>query len=1503
MGYTRYGAWYGGLYYGSEYSDWDSMFVAFCLDYAGVAEELTYNSGAFAWSVELAELGYYQTADAYTPEVGDVAFIDTDLDGRADVTAIVVAVDETITVIQGNYAVSDTESGETIDTVALIEYPTGDSILGYANVTYTVEEAEDEEITLDESDEIIIEEIEELDVSAEDFATLEFVGTDYIITVSYGEDAALPEGTELVAYEYAQDSENFLARYAEAAELYGWSDFDETDPYHGFRLFNIGLYYEGIEIEPAASVTVTVTYTGEGVDMDSVYVTHFTDTSTEPLPATVETTEDTQSVTFTSDSFSEFGIMMASEETEEIEEQGIVLLASTAYSSITVGTETYTVYTVDDFYLFTFSSSSSTTNLGPTTWTQGVGFTDAITDVLTYAIDDTNYYLVPISYFESLLGSYGYGFTETYTAWCPIKYAENADSPTAITGYASYVQVDGNWYVQVVDSKAGNYTSDTGIPRSNVYLDVYIITDTISPSGTVINLFDYWTVTQDAVDVGVNYDTGINADHTLKFAYNPGQWTVSSANDYNKWTGSSAVRSGMVEKLLSNGYPILDDDMVGSANVESLEYLFSTSYAQNGKASYRNVQNLLQVDEDGYYSYNCATNYAQYDEDSNSFILYSEPAVASGQFFPFDTYEEAADLTTAEASVLNHYFGMSITTRFVQQNGGYTSPSQTTATTFEFSGDDDVWIFIDNVLVADLGGIHSAASVTINFATGDVTINGAVTNTLKSAYEAAGVDDKYDWAEVTDDSGSVVGYTYDNGTYHTLKFYYLERGNSASNLLLKFNLTEIPETSISKINQYGEAIEGAGFAVYSATKDADGNYWYLYDSYDETTAPDDKELATVVSDKIDARTYTIDSNGNICDSSGSVLITAKYVGTTDANGEMEFVDDDLLPYSLPELEELFGTYFIAREISVPKGYRIISEDIYLRIVDSRVLDCDNTYESGVYAATTELITATNEITTTNGDTYTYYDPSATSGDGVNGTLFAVVMKYVGNGDASTDDDPTHWAPVYGSDESGYTVMSDSSYTNETIITAAIEAAQQMENNGYSDSVFELGTTSGAMQVLLTALPGDIGTYYYLLDDNEKSNTQYTVAIYYTTEDSLSAATSSNTYRIDATSFTRIFGASIQVPNLSNMLLVQKLDVYGNLVNGARFALYEVSEESDGKIYYVADDSTLIYLEADTDGDNKGVAYVKDAPGTTGTYTISSTEDSTEGVITVEIDGTTYTITPKEVETTVAKGDQTSAYTGFKYTTDEDGTAVFDNLEEEIGTYYIREISAPSGYLLNTTEVMVLVTSSTVYANAGTPYDGVSVARSAGYIVSTLDQMAVIGDIDNTLSWIYTTLQVNTGESETFNFTEFVENANSLWNASADHAYLEYDGTLNSTINDYAVNTARSSADGYINNAKLTTDEGWSYLQIFQDTAYHQARVTSGADVSYAYTTITTPITSLYSRSVYVQVTDQFVQVELPETGGVSLPVAYAVGSLMIIVATTLLLRRRAKISKKQNCQT
>ena len=67
---------------------------------------------------------------------------------------------------------------------------------------------------------------------------------------------------------------------------------------------------------------------------------------------------------------------------------------------------------------------------------------------------------------------------------------------------------------------------------------------------------------------------------------------------------------------------------------------------------------------------------------------------------------------------LNHHFGMSMTTEFVQPKEGKTTDLKDMV--FKFSGDDDVWVYIDGVLVGDLGGIHEKATLEINFANGEV---------------------------------------------------------------------------------------------------------------------------------------------------------------------------------------------------------------------------------------------------------------------------------------------------------------------------------------------------------------------------------------------------------------------------------------------------------------------------------------------------------------------------------------------------------------------------------------------------------------------------------------------------------------------------------------------------------------------------------------------------------------------------------------------------------------
>lgn len=327
-------------------------------------------------------------------------------------------------------------------------------------------------------------------------------------------------------------------------------------------------------------------------------------------------------------------------------------------------------------------------------------------------------------------------------------------------------------------------------------------------SGITINMFDY------------NTDE-INEGHSLKFS----DGTHGVSEDYNRYRGPADLSTGIMQKKLgSDSYPTLN-----KGKVESSSYLFSTDKG-TGKEFYPGANYLFKQDADGYYEYDSAKNFAQFNKNTKEFTVYKVPGSSKdpidlqrpgpyhGSFFPFNTlggkyYEGIPQISEAAP---DFHFGMTMSAKFIQPKDGKIKGNNMV---FEFSGDDDVWVYIDGVLVLDIGGIHNVVSGSINFADGKVKV-GSNNYTLENLFKEAGAEKKGDFV-----SGKDIFKDY---TVHTINFYYLERGKGDSNCKLKFNLPTVPDGSVKVQKQLSntdkEKYADVKFKFQLLVKDEKENY-------------------------------------------------------------------------------------------------------------------------------------------------------------------------------------------------------------------------------------------------------------------------------------------------------------------------------------------------------------------------------------------------------------------------------------------------------------------------------------------------------------------------------------------------------------------------------------------------------------------------------------------------------------------------------------------------------
>ena len=349
-------------------------------------------------------------------------------------------------------------------------------------------------------------------------------------------------------------------------------------------------------------------------------------------------------------------------------------------------------------------------------------------------------------------------------------------------------------------------------------------------------------------DWGIKFET-ISSELNL-FGFNLRRFMAinnSTINEDGDGTRYDYAYQGLVADTTSNGKatgePLLKDTLKDTKVVEphfNKEFLSGTN-SKNAKLGdvYNNVAfpfTKKQIfDEDKgvdywYFDSQDTTLYLKQDSDTKQYFLKSSTEnrersrnldsdsaqktitkngqnVSSYGYFPFN---ETA--TVGRASTYNYGFGTKLQMDFTLTDDGMVEADKAdgkTSIKFFFSGDDDVWVFIDGQLALDVGGAHGKVSGLLEF--GKKEEEGKEKNSVTayvSKVKKGGTPESNQNgspAKTVKYNGEDINFyaqgttlTFDKGQKHTLTMYYMERGMWESNMAVAFNFPDNNELQVQK---------------------------------------------------------------------------------------------------------------------------------------------------------------------------------------------------------------------------------------------------------------------------------------------------------------------------------------------------------------------------------------------------------------------------------------------------------------------------------------------------------------------------------------------------------------------------------------------------------------------------------------------------------------------------------------------------------------------------------
>lgn len=389
--------------------------------------------------------------------------------------------------------------------------------------------------------------------------------------------------------------------------------------------------------------------------------------------------------------------------------------------------------------------------------------------------------------------------------------------------YASWMQKDYN--LSQNGTLLEGITDTSSFIKTNVfdYNELFNITHGAQMTGT-FNTYNYthsetWNGSGNNSFIFTNwYNFDVKEPHEKSLGF-----PTSLTNVKNKY--DSAQSNTIFENIMPS-------EIKPGNNDGLLNDLFKPETNEKGGKNYLGKGNMLfryiQKDEDptgkgfrkGYYYYDSDVNGADYNKNNQRFYVYKDKQIIQKQahrhgggwdntdktfgFMPFErgkVYEKSGQT--------NYWFGMSTELDFTLPNDvGYKDSQGKYGNQaigkqdmrFFFSGDDDVWVYVDGKRVLDLGGIHARISGEVNFSTGVITY-------YNGSSPSSGVK-KTDTTTLKN---------FKKGD-HNLKIYYLERGSSESNCAIYFNLAPKYTLDINKYdvsnNMNGSLLPDTEFSIY-----------------------------------------------------------------------------------------------------------------------------------------------------------------------------------------------------------------------------------------------------------------------------------------------------------------------------------------------------------------------------------------------------------------------------------------------------------------------------------------------------------------------------------------------------------------------------------------------------------------------------------------------------------------------------------------------------------------